>query len=62
MNIIISAAMEGNYAIYVLKVKSKTVKPRPLKYMDVRNARSCEHKSKCLYKYNAEKMLTGIRS
>lgn len=52
MSIITSAVMEGNFAISGRKTKSRMATPRRWRCTDCSD---CEHKSKCLYKYNEEK-------
>ena len=55
MSIITSAMMERNCAISGRKAKNRTAIPRRWKYTACADCSGCEHKSKYLYRYNAEK-------
>lgn len=55
MNIITSAIMEGNCVISERKAKSRMAIPQMVEVYGCSDCSGYEHKSKCLYRYNAEK-------
>ena len=54
--------MEANFIISEQRQKNKLVTPKHLRIYGRTDCSGCEHKAKCLYKYNAEKDAEKIRS